>query len=158
MCSYSRLKQQQKQQTEVAWRGQGFEAPSTLDATREVTSINGARFHLCAWCCIACCLACSVYRAVPANLLRFSHRVQCGWGLKLLRFSLKHLPFCRHGWSRRFCGRRSPRRHLGLKCREKRKLASSGCVPTTQHRLSEIHRNVNLAVFFKWKLLKSVNC
>ena len=51
---------------------------------------NGARFHLCAWCCFACCLACSVYRTVAAtgfacpNLLRFSCRVQCGWSLKYI--------------------------------------------------------------------------
>ena len=59
------------------------QAPSTLDATR----INGARSHLCAWCCVPCCLGCSVYRTVTTkgfahpNLLRFSGGVQCERGL-----------------------------------------------------------------------------
>ncbi len=45
--------------------------------------------------CIACCSACSVCRTVVTtgfarpNLLRFSRRVQCGWGLTVM-FSKIH--------------------------------------------------------------------
>ena len=61
------------------------QAPCTLDATHNATRKNGARSHFVACCVMHCslpavCTVATIGVACP-DLLRFSRRVWCAWGL-----------------------------------------------------------------------------